>query len=279
MIFDPRAIYIHCDGSMMRDSKSSGGTGYVIKFPDYLEIENVSDYFGIYEDSNIERVEIQGIIEGMNGLLNFMKSNQVDLSRVSKIIIITDRFDLQDEKRTSPYKIKEWRANYGKNFEGKEIKNWDLLNKLDKTRNKLSKTCYKSVRIEYRQRKQNKEADKLSKKGSKEGGIPSRLISIEGHKIGRRKFDGKEIVYQHLKNNDTLIIHVFRKRLIKNQWEINAEICNSDKIGQKIKIITDYTLQEELPRGNVFQVRIKNSLTHHIEIYETIIKCDKKDYL
>ena len=105
------------------------------------------------------------------------------------------------------------------------------------------------------------------------------MISIEGHKIGRRKFDGKEIVYQHLKNNDTLIIHVFRKRLIKNQWEINAEICNSDKIGQKIKIITDYTLQEELPRGNVFQVRIKNSLTHHIEIYETIIKCDKKDYL
>ncbi|AWX43636.1 hypothetical protein HME9304_00627 [Flagellimonas maritima] len=44
--FDYRAIYIHCDGSMMYDSQSSGGIGYVIKFPEYLELEDVSEHDG-----------------------------------------------------------------------------------------------------------------------------------------------------------------------------------------------------------------------------------------
>ena len=124
-----RAIYIHCDGSMMPDRRSSGGTGYVIKFPDELKIEDVTNYHGIYEDANIARIENQGIIEGMKGLINWLKINKIDFSLVSKIIIITDRFSLQDENGTSPFRIRDWRKNGDKNFEGKEIINWDLLNK------------------------------------------------------------------------------------------------------------------------------------------------------
>ncbi|MBC3757815.1 hypothetical protein H7U19_05325 [Hyunsoonleella sp. SJ7] len=274
--FDYGAIYIHCDGSMMYDSQSSGGIGYVIKFPEYLELEDVSEHDGIYVDSNIERLELAGLIFGIQGLRDFIKINEPDLSQTSKIIVITDRFALQDTDRTSVFKIKEWRSNGGKNYEGKEIKNWDLLNKLDKTRTKLGNEARKSVRIEYRKRKLNKEADKLSKKGRKEG-IENRKIAIEGHKIGKRKFDGPEINYKQFSPKETLIVNIFRKRLIKDSWEINAEICSDKKQHHRLKIYTDYELQEKLQRGNQYEIRIKTVYNHNIEIYRTIKK--KKNWL
>ena len=272
---DYRAIYVHCDGSMMPDNKSSGGTGYVIKFPDELELDDISDYYGIYHDANIERIEIQGIIKGMQELLDCLKQNSINISWVSRIIVITDRYDLQDEERTNPYRIKDWRRNGGKNHEGKEIKNWDLLNKLDKTRTKLSQFARKSVRIEYRKRKYIKDADKLSKTGRKEG-LPTREIAIEGHKIGTRKFDGPEIKYSSFNPTETITIYIFRKRPIREQWEINAEICSGKRKGGKLKIITDHLLQEKLQRGNCFEVRIKKVCSFHFEIYRIIKKVKKE---
>lgn len=269
--FDYRAIYIYCDGSMMYDSQSSGGIGFVIKFSEYLELEDYSEHDGIYVDSNIERLELMGLIAGIQGLRDFLKLNELDLSQTSIIIVITDRFALQDSERTSPYKIRDWRSNHGKNFEGKEIKNWDLLNKLDKTRTKLGNEARKSIRIEYRRRKLNKEADKLSKLGRKEG-LADRSISIEGHKIGKRKFDGPEILYKQFANKEALIVNIFRKRLIKNSWEIDAEICSEKKHGHRLKIYTDYKLQEKLQRGNQYEVRIKKVCNHHVEIYRTLNK-------
>lgn len=271
---DFRAIYIHCDGSMMYDKDSSGGTGYVIKFPDFLELEEVSEFDGIFVDSNIERLELEGITNGMQGMRDYIKVNEPDLSRVSQIIVITDRFALKDDERTNPYRIRDWRNNDGKNYEKKEIKNWDLLNKLDKTRAKLGNETRKPVRIEYRKRKLNKEADKLSKKGRNEG-IVSRKISIEGHKIGRRKFDGREINYKLFSPKEIIKIHIFRKRLLKDQWEINAEICSEKKQGDKLKIISDYELQDKLQRGNEYEITIKKVYSYHFEIYRTIKKVKK----
>jgi ribonuclease HI len=271
---DFRAIYIHCDGSMMYDTDSSGGTGQVIKFPDFLDLEDVSESDGIFVDSNIERLELEGITSGMQALRDYIKLNGVDLSRISKIIVITDRFALKDDERTSPYRIKDWRSNGGKNFEDKEIKNWDLINLLDKTRTRLANEARKSVRIEYRKRKYNKEADKLSKKGRNEG-IVNRKIAIEGHKIGRRKFDGQEINYKLFSPKEKIKINVFRKRLIKNQWEINAEICSGKKNGNKLKIYCDYKLQEKLQRGNEYEITVKKVFSYHFEIYRTIKKIKK----
>lgn len=274
--FDYRAIYIYCDGSMMYDSQSSGGIGFVIKFPEYLELEDYKESVGIYVDSNIERLELAGLIAGTQGLRDFIKINEPDLSQTSKIIVITDRFALQDSDRTSPFKIRDWRSNQGKNHEGKEIKNWDLLNKLDKTRTRLGNEARRSVRIEYRKRKLNKEADKLSKAGRKEG-LVDRSIAIEGQKIGKRKFDGPEILYKQFVSKERLIVNIFRKRLIKEFWEINAEICSEKKQGHRLKIYTDYELQEKLQRGNQYEIRIKNVYSHHFEIYRTIKK--KKNWL
>ncbi|OQB64479.1 MAG: ribonuclease H [Bacteroidetes bacterium ADurb.Bin145] len=274
LIKDHRAIYIHCDGSMMPNTKSSGGIGYIIKFPDEFELEDISDIEGTFEDANIERLEILALIKGMQGFIDWISKSHFNLTTVSKIVLITDRFDLQDNERTNPYKISEWRKHAGKNFEGKEILNWDLLNELDKTRNKLRKLTWKTVRIEYIRRKFNKEADKLSKK-AREIGIPNKMIAIIGHKIGRRKFDGQEVDYRKINPHETINIHVFRKRPIKEQWEVNAEILSGDSIGRRIKIITDYTLQEKLNRGNLFIVKIKAVYTYHVEIFRTIKKVKK----
>jgi ribonuclease HI len=274
---DYRAISIYSDGSMMPKSQSSGGTGYVIKFPDELNIEDIRDYNGIYLDSNIERIEIEGLIKGMTRLYDWLRKNQTNITWISRIVVITDRFELQDEERTNPFKIRDWRSNGGKNHEGKEIKNWDLLNQLDKTRTKLAQLARKSVRIEYRERKYNKEADKLSKKGRKEG-FPTREIAIEGHKIGRRKYDGGEIKYEYFNPKEIMRIHVFRKRPIKEQWEINAEICSEKRKGNKVKFLVDYLLQEKLQRGNLYDVRIKKAYSFHFEIYRTIKKITKKNF-
>ena len=244
---DYRAIYIHCDGSMMPNSKSSGGIGYVIKFPDEFELDDICDFEGVFEDGNIERLEILGLIKGMEGFIAWYTDNQITLNSVTRIVLITDRFDLQDNERTSPFRISEWRRNGGKNHEGKEILNWDLLNRLDKTRTKLNKVTWKSIRIEFRKRKHNKEADKLSKTG-RQIGVPKKDVAIFGHKIGRRKFDGQEINYKKLTLKESINIHVFRKRPITEQWEVNAEIISGNYEGCKIKIVTDHSLQDKLQR-------------------------------
>lgn len=272
---DHRAIYIHCDGAMKPDRKSSGGIAYVIKFPDEFELEDISESEGIFEDANIERLELFALIKGMQGFLDWFDKNSIKLTSVTRIILITDRFDLQDEGLTSPYKISEWRRNGGRSHEGKEILNWDLLNTLDKSRTKLHKLTWKSVRIEFRPRKYNKEADKLSKKARQEGN-PNKKIKITGHKIGRRIYNGQDVKYQRLKPNETINIHVFRKRPIKNQWQINAEITSGSVLGRKIQIIADHELQEKLQRGNFYCVKIKAVFTYHIEIYRTFQKLKKE---
>ena len=274
---DHNSIKIFCDGSMKPTPGSPGGVGYVIKFPEELEILDESDFFA-FEDSNIERLELQALIEGMKGLTKWIKKNQFSCSGISRLLFITDRFEFQDTMRTSAYRIKEWRRLKGRNHENKEIKNWDLLNMLDKTRTKLSNSARKQVRIEYRQRKLNKEADKLAKKGRMIA-KSSRKIAIEGHKIGKREFNGPSVKYSNFHEKEILVIHIFRKRPITEQWEINAEICSEKKRGKTIKIITDHLLQEKLNRRNVFEVRIKRVFRYHFEIYRTIKKLKKEDYI
>ena len=259
---------------MLYNSENNGGIGYVIKFPEDMLEEDISGFAGIYVESNIERLELEGIIQGMEALIKYIKKGGKSLSAVSKIIVITDRFALQDNERTSPFRIRDYRKNKGMNHEGKEIKNWDLLNKLDKTRTKLSALARRNVRIEYRRRKENKEADKLSKQARKEG-VKSRKIALEGHKIGKRKFDGQEVVYKTLEVGETISVNIFRKQFLKVQCEVSAELVDGPKKGQCLKIYTDFELQERLQRGNAYDVRIKHVFNHHIVIFRTIEKRKK----
>ena len=266
---NPYALYIKCDGSMNYDSKNTGGIGFEIIFPESVELENIREKHGRYEGANIERIELEALISGIEFTLNIYDKYIDKLSSINTIIFVTDRFALNDKDRTSPFKIQEWRKNKWRNHEGKEIKNYDLLDKLDKKRKKLSQVARSKVFIEYKPRKQNKVADKLAKSG-KQYSISDNSIEIKGLKVGKRKFDGNEVLYKTLKEKEEIHIHIFLKTPLIKQWEISAEICESINIGKKLKIYSDDKLAAKLQRRHEYIVKIKKVFSHHIEIFCTI---------
>ena len=205
---NPYALYIKCDGSMDYDSKNTGGVGFEIIFPESVDLESIREYHGRYEGSNIERLELEALIFGIEYLLNLYEIEYEKLSIINTIIFVTDRFRLNDKEGTNPYRIQEWRKNKWCNHEGKEIKNYDLLDKLDKKRKKLSVIARSKVYIEYKPRKQNKVADKLAKAG-KQICIPDDGIAIKGLKVGKRKFNRYEVKYKSLKIKEEIHIHIF----------------------------------------------------------------------
>ncbi len=272
---NPYALYIHCDAAMDYGPKSPGGVGIVIEFPDSVDLEPIKLEIGKYTGANIERLELEAIIKGMEEVLKLFEHQYDALKNVNAIIITTDRHSLNDNEKTSPFRIKDWRKNNWHNYEGKAIKNSDLLEKLDKTRKKLSDKTYRSVRIEFLPSKFNKAADKLSKKGKKKA-LTSDSIAIKSLKQGKRKFDGEEINYSFLKVKDEYEIHIYKKEPVRDQWEISAEIFKGEFLGKKLKIYTDDELVKKLHRHHKYKVRIKNVYQHHIIIYKTFNEVKKK---
>ena len=276
---DHRAVYIRCDAGMDYKPKNPGGLGVVIEYPDFVDLETVEFDFGKCTGANIERLELEAIIRGMDECIKIFADESEKLKSVKRIIVVTDRFGLKDEEKTSPYRIRDWRKNKWKNFEGKSIKNQDLLDKLDKMRKKLAATTYCTVDIEYKPRKFNKEANRLSQLGKKKLQIDD-SIEIKGTKQGKRKYDGDEIKYSLLKEKEEYIIHIFKKDPVSDQWEIHAEFCEGIYVGKKLKIYTDDKLERKLPRNNYYRVRVKKVFRHHITIYKTLKKLNiKKDNL
>lgn len=268
---DPHAMYIFCDGAMDYDTKNSGGIGYYITFPDYLNRDPIPITIGTYSGGNIERLEIEALIQAMKEVIDVFKKLEKELRSINQITFVTDRFGLSESERTSPYKIKAWRSQNWKSYEGKPIKNHKLLDELDKTRKKLNDLARARVSIEYRPRKQNKVADKLAKKGESEG-LRIDKLAKKGEKIGKRKFEGAEIKYPKFAKNSNLRVHVFRKDPVQDQWEVWVEICEGIHQGSKIKIYADDILSTKLQRRNEYEIKIKSVFTHHITIFRTIKK-------
>lgn len=255
--------------------KNPGGLGVVIEFPDFVDFEPAKFEFGKCTGANIERLELEAIIRGMDECIKIFSNERERLRSIKRIIVVTDRFGLKDEEKTSPYRIRDWRKNKWKNFEGKSIKNQDLLDRLDKMRKKLAAATYCTVDIEYKPRKFNKEANKLSHIGKKKS-LEDKSVGVKGIKQGRRKFDGEEIKYSQLKTKEEYIIHVFKKEPVSDQWEIHAEFCEGIYCGKKFKIYTDDKLERKLPRNNYYIVKIKDVFRHHITIYRTLKKLKMK---
>ncbi len=269
MVYNPYAIYVHCDGAMNYDSDSSGGVGYVIMFPEVIEIEPISASIGKYVGANIERLELEAIIQGMEEVLRLFKTQSNQLRKANQIILCTDRFALNDQDRTNPYRIKEWRKNNWHNHEGKPIKNSDLLDKLDKTRKKLVDSLHCRVNIEYERRKKHKPADKLAKAGKT---LFSRKenIAIKGTKTAKKLYGGLTIDYKRLKPHDEIIIHIYRKEPVREEWEVFAEICQGEHKGYKVKIYADNALASKLKRQHIYRVKIRQVFNYHIHIYSSI---------
>jgi ribonuclease HI len=271
---NPYAIYVNCDGAMDYDSKNHGGVGIVIQFPDDLQLDNIVYSIGKYAGVNIERIELEGLIQAMSKVIDLYNKMGYVLRNVKQIIFVTDRFGLSEDERTSVYKINQWRADKWKSFDGKPIKNHELLDKLDKTRRKLQHLSHARVSIEYRPRKQNKGADKLAKAAKKEGLINNSLAK-KLEKIGRRKFEGAEIKYNILKPNHEIHVHVFRKDPVQEEWEVWCEICSGDNLGQKLKLYADDELAAKLQRGNEYLIRVKEVNRYFLRIFRAVKKIKK----
>jgi ribonuclease HI len=269
--FNPYAMYVNCDGAMDYDSRNHGGVGFVIKFPESLQLEDISHSIGRYVGANIERMEIEALIQAMTEVTKLFNENENLVGHIPSIIFVTDRFGLREEQKTNAYAIRQWRSNNWKNHEGKPIKNHELLNKLDKLRKKLSQTSRARINIEYRSRKQNKAADKLAKAGKKDGLIISTLLR-KSEKIGRRKFDGPEIKYKQLSDGQEIHVNIFKKEPVQDQWEVWAELCEGEYQGQKMKFYVDDVLAGKLNRGNQYVLRVKQTYRFHLDIFRMVKK-------
>ena len=271
IIINPYAMYVCCDGAMDYDSKNTGGVGFEIIFPDSFGLESIKHYLGKYEGANIERLEMEAILQGMKEVVKLFKNKEDILKDLSVIIFTTDRLGLNDQEKTSPYKIREWRKNQWHNFEGKAIKNSDLLDKIDKTRKKLAGKTRCRIRIRYRRRKFHKTPDKLAKEGKKQAIIKTN-IALKGTKIGRRKYDGIEVDYKLLEEEKEYFVNVFKKEPVREQWEIWVEICEGKFLGQKLKIYSKggSEIESNLHRHHEYKIKIKKVYNHHITIYDAV---------
>jgi ribonuclease HI len=260
------------------DSNNTGGVGFEIEFPESVGLESIKVSLGKYEGANIERLELEAILQGMKEVIELFENNNDKLRNIKNVIFTTDRLSLNDEEKTSPYRIKAWRKNNWHNHEGKAIKNSDLLDKIDKTRKKITDSTFCSVDIKYRRRKYNKTADKLAKDGKKHP-IATTTIALKGLKIGKRKYDGEEIDYVLLEEEKEYIVRVFKKDPVREQWEIWVEVCEGKYLGQKFKIYPEDSseIENKLHRHHEYKVRIKTVYAHHVTIYETIEEIKNKE--
>lgn len=269
IIIDPYALYVCCDGAMDYDSKNTGGVGFEIIFPDSVGLESIKHSLGKYEGANIERLELEAILQGIKEVIKLFKNNEDIFEDLSMIIFTTDRLGLNDEGKTSPYRIREWRKNKWHNYEGKAIKNSDLLDKIDKNRKNIADKTHCSIRIKYRRRKYNKTPDKLAKEGKKLV-IVKNNIALKGAKIGKRKYNDADVEYTLLKEGEECIVHVFKKEPVRDQWEIWADICDGRYLGKKLKIYSDSEVERNLHRHHKYKIRIKKVCAYHVTIWETV---------
>jgi len=251
-----------------------GGIGFQVRFPESLDLSPIEFSIGTYIQGNIERLEIEALIQAMKKTKEIFFDLQEDLKNVNTIIFITDRLGLGATAKTSPFRIKDWKSNGWKNHEGKPIKNHKLLAELDRERRKLAQVTRARVTIEWRRSKYNRRADKLAKTG-KSIGNQSLKLKQAGEKIGRRKFEGDEIDYRRFYPNQELHLNIFRKDPVQDKWEVWAEICSGDAQGQKLKIYAEDAMALELNRGNEYRVRIKNVYNFHVEIFGKFLKKKK----
>lgn len=266
-------INVYTDGAMERDTRQTGGTGFVIKLPESIGIPNIEESFR-RDNQGIHRLEMIAILEAMDTLRKWLKHNDEYIIGISGITIHTDRMSCTDKELLSPWKISGWRRNGWKNHEGKPIKDKDLLDKIDKNRKKLSDKIRGRVEIVYLRRKYNKEADKLSKQGKKGLEKNRKIISEKYSKISKRLFDGGEVKYSDLDIGEKLEVRVYLKDSVQKEFEVLAEINSSENFGKKIRIYVSFIEELDLHRHHYYKVTIKEVHKHHIRIMSDFEEVD-----
>jgi len=260
---NPYAITIHCDGAMSYDAHQTGGNGFIIEFPESINLHPVTKFFR-NDEQGIQRLEMISIFESMKELENFGRKNEGVLRKAGGIVIYTDRFSATDEKLLNPYSISKYRSNGWKTHEGKPVKDKDLLDKIDKMRKKLSRIVGGRIEIKYKKEKQNKTADKLSRLGRKSALHSKSTLLKKIRHVAPRKFDGQEIDYSLIFPGKEFLVHVYSWESVQKQFEVIAEVLEGDFFGKKIKIYSDG--QRNLHRRHYYKIVVGGVYRHHIEI-------------
>lgn len=265
------AIEVYTDGAMDRDTRQTGGTGFVVRFPDHIGIQDIEESFR-RDNQGIHRLEMIAILEAMVTLNRWLKANGTYANDISSIIFHTDRHSLTE--LLNPWKVAGWRKLGWKTHEGKPIKDKDLLDDIDKHRKKLSGRIRGRVDVVYLRRKYNKKADKLSKKG-KTGFEKNRLIvNPKVSKIAKRLFDGDEVAYSALSVGDRLDVRVYRKDPVQKEFEVVGEISDGEHFGKTIRIYVSFIDELELHRHHYYRVTAKEVRKHHIRIMSDFVEID-----
>ncbi|MCK5027038.1 MAG: hypothetical protein KAS07_01325 [Candidatus Pacebacteria bacterium] len=261
----PHAIQVHCDGAMDYDTKQTGGNGFTIDFPDSLDKEPI--HKSIRNDKQgIHRLEMISIIEAMEELLAVSKQEPALLRQAAGIEIYTDRIKVTDEELANPYAIRNWRKNGWKNHEDKAIKDSDLLDKIDKTRLKLTKIVSGPVTIGYKRRKHNRVADKLAKVGKTTTNRGKKIYKEKQRRVIRRKYDGAEINYPKVSAKTTFSVRVYAWEPVSNQFEVCFEICSGNFKKNIIKTIVKSSEKKILHRGHCYIIKISRVFKHHVQM-------------
>lgn len=267
--YNPYAIVVHCDGAMDYNSKSTGGVGFCIEFPEHIQMEQIQERVGSYDFRNINTLELEAINQAMKTILLLSKNNIVELKKAGTIQIFTDREGITDEKLTNPSRIRDWRHANWENHEGKPIKNAKLLDEIDKNRAKISGALNCRVEIKYGRRKTNKTANKLAKSAK----VLPRKQKLENKlppKVTKRLYSGPEINYGQLKERDELTVRIFRKETLAKMWEAVGEVCVGEFTGKKITMVVDILLEKKLHRSHTYLLKLKKVHSHHVEIFRTV---------
>lgn len=274
---DPYAMYVYCDGAMDYTRGNPGGIGFNMTFPESSGIGPIHVSRGVYEGANIERLELEALVKAIEEATNVWQKYHDKLQSVTRIIFVTDRYGLRDEDKTSPYRIREWRRNRWRTNDGKPIKNHKLLDRLDKMRMKLATVSRRRVEIEFRRRKHNKVANKLARAG-KSAGVVNRALAKPGEKIGRRKYDGPEIVYKKISVGSILHLNIYRKDPVQDEWEVWGELCDGPQKGCKVKIYAGDALASELKRGNEYRLTVESVFRYYVRIKKPVERIQKSSF-
>lgn len=260
---DPRAITVHCDGAMDYDTKQTGGNGFVIDFPEVFDLEPIMRSLR-NDRQGVHRLEMISIFEAIEELISLEKRHPGMLKKASGVLIYTDRLRVTDNELLNPYRLQDWRRNGWNTHEGKPVKDKDLLDRIDKSRKKLSQIVGGRVEVNYKRRKQNKLADKLSKMGKKTTLQGKHILLKKNRQVSRREFDGVEIDYSQINEGDSLFVRVYAWERVQDQFEISVEIIDGPYTGRSAQIYIPSVEKENVHRHHNYEIQVINVYTHHL---------------
>jgi ribonuclease HI len=260
---NPYAINVHCDGAMDYDSKQTGGNGFIIEFPESINADPIAKSLR-NDGQGIHRLEMISILEAIEELLSFAKNNPGVLRKAGGVDIYTDRFHVTDDELLNPYRIQGWRREGWKTYEGKSVKDKDLLDSIDKARKKLSQEIGGRVEIKYKRRKKNKTADKLSKVGKMSVFGGRRILQKKNRNVARRKFDAPEINYELANPGDYFLVRVYAWERVQDEFEVCVEIINGPHTGKVMKIYINGSKKADVHRQHYYEIEVGEVYTHHI---------------